>query len=253
LLVNEALERSVLDLEAKLAKLEAQLATSERVAYFQDEAGGTIPLLKAQREVIRVQLEQKNLELMQLAIISPTLGRFEPSLAPPLDSPENPTDSSLGLVSFRAHASASTWNKSKSLGRFVDRGVLLGWVVEDNHPVIECKLNEEQLAGIAVGTEVRLVLEQNPSTIWQGRISEIASTGQNTDESKLTTAPTALGSSEEKKSMLYQVRVRLKEQELEKMEVQQYMSGSAEIVFVRPNKSLVELACEFGLRNFRLR
>ena len=253
LLVNEALERSVLDLEAKLAKLETQLATSERVAYFQDEAGGTIPLLKAQREVIRVQLEQKNLELMQLAIISPTLGRFEPSLATPLDSPENPTDSSLGLVSFRAHASASTWNKSKSLGRFVDRGVLLGWVVEDNHPVIECKLNEEQLAGIAIGTEVRLVLKQNPTTVWQGRISEIASTGQNTDESKLTTAPTALGSSEEKKSMLYQVRVRLKEQELEKMEVQQYMSGSAEIVFVRPNKSLVELACEFGLRNFRLR
>jgi multidrug resistance efflux pump len=251
--VNEALERTVLDLEGKLAKMDAQLSTSERVAYFQDEAGGAIPLLKAQREVIRRQLEQKSQEFQHLEISAPIAGRFEPATAPPLESPENPSDSLLGLVSYRANASKSPWTRSKSLGRYVEKGTLLGWMVQDNHSVIECRLTEEQVAGMKTGTEVRLVLTQNPSKIWQGRISEIASTAQNTKTATQATVPNAMNSLEEKQPMQSQVRIQLNESDRLEMEALQYMSGSAEIVFIRPSMSLLELATEYCLRNFRLR
>ena len=252
-LVNEALERTVLDLEGKLAKMDAQLSTSERVAYFQDEAGGAIPLLKAQREVIRRQFEQRSQEFQRLVISTPIAGRFEPATAPPLESPENPSDSLLGLVSYRANASKSPWTRSKSLGRYVEKGTLLGWMVQDNQSVIECRLTEEQVAGMKTGTEVRLVLTQNPSKIWQGRISEIASTAQNTKTATQATVPNAMNSLEEKQPMLSQVRIQLNESDRLEMEARQYMSGSAEIVFLRPSMSLLELATEYCLRNFRLR
>jgi putative peptide zinc metalloprotease protein len=252
-LVNESLERTVLDLEGKLAKMEAQLTTLERVAYFQDEAGGTIPLLKAQREVIRRQLEQKSQEFQQLVISAPTAGRFEPATAPPLESPENPSDSLLGLVSYRANAGTSPWARSKSLGRHVEKGTLLGWMVQDNQSIIECRLTEEQVAGIKTGTDVRVVLTQNSSKIWQGRIAEIASTAQNTRTVTQATIPSATNSPEEKQPMQYQVRIQLNESDRLEMEARQYMSGSAEIVFLRPSMSLFELATEYCLRNFRLR
>ena len=252
-LMNEALERTVLDLEGKLVKMEAQLSTSERVAYFQDEAGGTIPLLKAQREVIRRQLEQRNQELEQLVIAAPIAGRFEPATAPPLDSPENPSDSLLGLVSYRANSSTSPWARSKSLGRFIEKGTLLGWMVQDNQSVIECRLNEEQVAGIKTGSEVRVVLIQNPAKIWHGRISEMASTAQNTNTATQSPVSNVTNSPDEKQPMLYQVRIQLNESDRLEMEARQYLSGSAEIVFLRPSMSLLELATDFCLRNFRLR
>lgn len=253
ILANESLERTVLELEAKLSRIQAQLTTSERVAYYSDEASGSIPLLKAQNEMARVQLEQKRFELQQLTIAAPCPGRFEPSLAPAPESPENPSDATLGLVSYRTNHRDGAWGRSKSLGRHLDRGTLLGWVVEDNTFNIECRLTEEQLAGIQLGTEVRLVLSQNRAKIWRGRVSEIASTGQNQDQSTATVDTNASSASEEKKWMQYQVRVQLEGQDLQALEAERYLSGSAEIVFVRPNRSLLQLATEFSLRNFRLR
>jgi multidrug resistance efflux pump len=126
-------------------------------------------------------------------------------------------------------------------------------MVQDNQSVIECRLTEEQVAGMKTGTEVRVVLTQNPSKIWQGRISEIASTAQNTKTATQATVPNAMNSLEEKQPMQSQVRIQLNEADRLEMEARQYMSGSAEIVFLRPSMSLLELATEYCLRNFRLR
>ena len=186
-------------------------------------------------------------------IAAPIAGRFEPATAPPLDSPENPSDSLLGLVSYRANSSTSPWARSKSLGRFIEKGTLLGWMVQDNQSVIECRLNEEQVAGIKTGSEVRVVLIQNPAKIWHGRISEMASTAQNTNTATQSPVSNVTNSPDEKQPMLYQVRIQLNESDRLEMEARQYLSGSAEIVFLRPSMSLLELATDFCLRNFRLR
>ena len=146
----------------------------------------------------------------------------------------NPTDFTLGLVHNTDRIPDTYWTGRSSIGRSIDRGALIGWVVCDQISRVECKLTEEQIVGIEKGTEVRIRLMQHPMKAWVGQVIEMAKMTQGVESTE---------------TMFYQVRIEFDDDFPES----DYYDGNAEVVFVRPGQSLLHMATDQWLRNIKLR
>jgi putative peptide zinc metalloprotease protein len=250
-LCNPKLERRLLDLEGQLVRIEQQLLTRERLAFYEDSVTSSPESLQTRRTLVQNQLEEQRLENARLKICAPVDGRFEVSYSKSIDTLDNPSESPFGLVSYRDPALEMSWNAKGSIGRYVERGTLLGWIVTDDEYVVQCTLTEEQLDGVSLGTEARLRLSQNPTRIWMGSVNEIAL--MRIDDGTVRDQVPNVGglqATEAIKPRTHQVTVRFKNQN-ELVESKPIGSGMTELVLLRPNESLMSLAIETLLRNFR--
>ena len=233
-LSNENIDRNFLEYESRLVKLDQQLKTLERVSYYEDRSALSAPLIQSQRAIVVKQLNQKRDELSRLSVSAPQSGRFEPAMSDHAETLGNPTDFTLGLVHNTDRIPDTYWTGRSSIGRSIDRGALIGWVVCDQISRVECKLSEEQVVGIAIGTEVRIRLMQHPMKAWVGHVIEMAKMTQGVESTE---------------TMFYQVRIEFDDDFPES----DYYDGNAEVVFVRPGQSLLHMATDQWLRNIKLR
>ena len=245
-LSNEAMTRNVMDLESRLLKLELQLKTLDRLAYFDDRASASKPMLQSQFEFVLRQLSQKREEVSRLGISTPGSGSglFEPAIAKPAETPENPTEFALGFAQRAEEWAPAFWTEAGSLGRWVERGTLIGWFVHDDVAKVECRLAEEQTAGIRIGSEVRIRLEQRPDKCWIGNVVEIAKMSQSSES-----VPSVKTSAESIDAMAYQVRIEF----VDHLSSSEYIHGNAEVVLLRPSQSLLKIATDQWLRHARMR
>ena len=243
-LCNTAIQKSVYDLESRLKRIDRQLETLDRLAFFDNRAIATKPMLVSQRGLVLQQLEQKRDEQSRLTIAAPTAGWFEPAMAAPAQAPENPSDAAFGLESESLDTISSSWISETSIGRHVDRGTLIGWVVRGHWPKIECRLSEDQANGISTATEVRVCLAQEPTNVYTGRVVEVARMSK-----VVETRNTNLTQSQELSPMTYQVRIELTDDRAWRL----YSNGNAEVVFIKPSLSIIRIAMDKWMRESKMR
>jgi len=246
-LANAPLQRSILSLDSQIARIDQQLKTVQRVSYFDDRVSGSIPSLNAQRLGLSKHLRQKQEESLRLAITAPAEGVFEPALARPAERIESPTLTFLANSnSIELHA-PEYWIHPKAIGRTIERGTLVGWVIEDRSPSGECLLDEEQIAGGAVGSEVRVRLVQDSKRVWLGRVSELSKMNGNNESSSKRTAGNGR---DELQSMSHRLRVEIS---ADSFDWSDYYSGAAEVVCIRPSRTLLSIAMDQWMRSIRMR
>lgn len=243
-LTNTSIQKSILELESRLRRLETQLETYQRNAYFDQRLLDSIPLLRAQRDLVAKQLSQKQDEASRLNVKAPASGWFEPAVANAPEVVSSPSDIALGFETASFGVDSDHWTSDSAIGRLVDRGTLIGWVTKDRSPRIECRLTEEQIADITTRTQVRVCMTQNPKQVLTGRVVEIGTMSQ-PDGSTTKNEPR----SGELHSMIYQVRIILDENQLGTL----YSNGSAEVVFIKPSQSILKLAMDNWMRDSRMR
>ena len=243
-LSNAAIQKNVYDLEGRLMRIDRQLETLDRIAYFDHRSIASVPMLISQRELIMKQLEQKWDDLSRLTVTAPDAGWFEPANAKPAEAPENPSDVAFGLGTLGVDSISTYWISDSSIGRLVDRGTLVGWIVQDQDAKIECRLTEEQVYGIGTATEVRVCMAQDATTIFTGRVVEVARMSM-VDERR-NKNPTQF---QELSPMTYQVRIRLTEDRAWPL----YTNGNAEVVFIKPSQSILKMAMDNWMRDSKMR
>ena len=243
-ITNAALQKNVYDLETRLMRIDSQLGTLDRTAYFDNRSIASVPMLISQRELVTKQLEQKWDDQSRLIVSAPVAGWFEPAKAKQVDAPENPSDVAFGLGTTNVDAMASYWISDSSIGRLIDRGTLIGWIVQDQNAKIECRLTEEQIYGIDTATEVRVCMAQDPTTIFAGRVVEVARMSM--VEERRNKNPTQ---SQELSPMTYQVRIALTNDPACPL----YTDGNAEVVFIKPSQSILNMAMDHWMRDSKMR
>jgi putative peptide zinc metalloprotease protein len=243
-LSNSAVERNAYELETQLLSLDRQVEMLERLVLLDLRWQNRKTGLHSDREKLVKQLEFVREQQSLLTVTAPVDGWFEPSIVKPADSPSNPTDVSLGFATSSANSWSTCWTSVESIGRALENRTLIGWVVQDRIPRIECKLFETQIAGIRVGTEVRVCIAQQPTKVFTGRVVELARSSQ------------AIGSTtdfrsreDEVRPMSYDVRIAFDEGQ----EWNLYYNGNAEIVFNKPQQSILKLAMDTWMRDSKVR
>ena len=243
-LENPAIQKQVFELESKLMRMDGQLETIERSAYFDTRALASLPTLVSQRALVSKQLERKKDEQQGLTVLASTSGWFESAKSKPAESLESPMELALGLGATSHGSNSSEWTCQSSIGRHVDRGTLIGWIVQDQGATIECRLTEEQIAGISTSTQVRFSLAQDPTTIFTGRVVEIAKMSQAVGLGEKI--PKQYG---ELQSMTHQVKVKVNENRVWPF----YTNGNADVVFIKPSQSIVAMVIDKWMRDSKLR
>ena len=243
-IANAALQKNVYDLETRLMRLDSQLGTLDRTAYFDNRSIASVPMLISQRELVTKQLEQKWDDQSRLTVSAPVAGWFEPAKAKPAEAPENPSDVAFGLANTNVDAISSHWISDSSIGRLIDRGTLIGWIVQDQNAKIECRLTEEQIYGIDTATEVRVCMAQDPTKIFAGRVVEVARMSMVEERKNKNSTQ-----SQELSPMTYQVRITL----INDQACPLYTDGSAEVVFIKPSQSLLNMAMDHWMRDSKMR
>lgn len=243
-IANAALQKNVYDLETRLMRIDSQLGTLDRTAYFDNRSIASVPMLISQRELVTKQLEQKWDDQSRLTVSAPVAGWFEPAKAKQAEAPENPSDVAFGLGTTNVDAISSYWISDSSIGRLIDRGTLIGWIVQDQNAKIECRLTEEQIYGIDTATEVRVCIAQDPTKIFTGRVVEVARMSM--VEERRNKNPTQ---SQELSPMTYQVRIAL----INDRACPLYTDGNAEVVFIKPSQSLLNMAMDHWMRDSKMR
>jgi len=247
-LANEGLERTLLDLECKRIRLDQHLSTLERGVYFEDLNADAEPMIRSQRSLVLKQLSQKQEEQERLSVVSQASGLFVPAIAKSADSPENPSDFPLGLTGHLVTALPTSWTASSARGRWLERGALIGWIIQDRIAVVECQLSEDQIAGIGVRSEARVRLVQHPTKIARGRVVELSNATQPRDALSKEGTSAARGPNSSAPAN-YLVRIELDEQ----FDDSEYCGGTAEVVLLRPSKSILDWAIDHWIRNVKLR
>ncbi len=241
---NPVIAKQVFELETKLMRIDCQLETLQRWAYFDTLALEKRPTLVSQRAILSKQLEKKVDEQSGLIVLAPATGWFEPAKAKPPERPESPTDLAFGLRTAKYGSLSSHWTSATSIGRQVDRGTLVGWIVHENGATIECGLTEEQISGIGTWTKVRISLSQDPTAILTGRVVEMAKMSQAVGSGKKPSKQSG-----ELQHMTYFVKVRVNENRNWTL----YSNGNAEIVFIKPSQSIVTMAMDTWMRDSKMR
>jgi hypothetical protein len=243
-LQNDAIIDSISELQTRKLQIDERLNTLDRLAYVDERVIDNIPLLQQQKLFLERQLQERNEELQRLTIVAPASGAFVPAIAKPSEKLENPADIALGLQSNSTPTESKAWTDKPSIGRILERGSVIGWVVTNEQPSVECTLSEEQAVGVAIGSEVRIRLMQHPSRIWKGRVSELAKMSQAKEPSEANGK-----NAQSLASVAYQLLIRVEEDR----DWSEYSNGNAEVVLLRPNQSLLHMATDQWFRNMRMR
>jgi putative peptide zinc metalloprotease protein len=241
---NGQLERSILALEAKRIRLVQQLKTMRRAVFFENHADENEAIVHAQLEIVDKQLMQRWQEKEKLRIASPGNGYFIPATAKPAFAPESPSD--FWLVGETVKTANATWTEQASVGRYLERGEMIGWLVKSPRMDVECELSEYEIPDVTIGTEARVRLLQLPERVFAGQVVEVTIAKNTREQEQVpgttqTTSKSAPGR--------YRVRISLNESPLPP----DIDAGTAEIVLLKPKKSILHEARDFWLRNARMR
>ena len=243
-LTNSALERNAYELETQLLSLDRQVEMLERLVLFDLRLQNRKSGLDSDRDKLLKQLDFVKKQQSLLTVTAPVEGWFEPSLAKPAESPANPTDIALGFTAASASSGPIFWTSKESIGRVLENRTLIGWVVQDRVPKIECKLLETQIVGIRVGSEVRVCVAQQSTRIFTGRVVELARSSQASE-----TTPNTRSREDEIRQMSYDIRIAFDEGQ----DWSLYSNGNAEIVFIKAHQSILKLAVDTWMRDSKMR
>jgi hypothetical protein len=127
-----------------------------------------------------------------------------------------------------------------AVGELLQKNELIGHMYEGDQQRIDCPISDEDANLIRIGTKVRVRLMQQPTRLMDGIVEEISSAHQTMQRGSISTNVS------DNAMLMVSVRVPDLGNDL-------LHGGSAEVVFVCEERSILDRVVDAGLRNLRWR
>jgi hypothetical protein len=127
-----------------------------------------------------------------------------------------------------------------AVGELLQKNELIGHMYEGDQQRIDCPISDEDANLIRIGTKVRVRLMQQPTRLMDGIVEEISSAHQTMQRGSIST------NVPDNAMLMVSVRVPDLGNDL-------LHGGSAEVVFVCEERSILDRVVDAGLRNLRWR
>jgi hypothetical protein len=127
-----------------------------------------------------------------------------------------------------------------AVGELLQKNELIGHMYEGDQQRIDCPISDEDANLIRIGTKVRVRLMQQPTRLMDGIVEEISSAHQTMQRGSIST------NASDNAMLMVSVRVPDLGNDL-------LHGGSAEVVFVCEERSILDRVVDAGLRNLRWR
>lgn len=169
ILYNPSLTKEQLRLKAALEQAHRRLKFMDTAAYHNLQILDQKKAAELRMDAIRIQAEELDRRIQSLVVNTQARGIFKANLA------KSVADS--GLLNQASYQSDRYLVRSRSIssGEFVPKDTLIGWVITDSDPHIECEVSRDQMDFVTVGTPVSIRMHSNPKRLARGIVTSASS------------------------------------------------------------------------------
>ena len=230
---NLQFEKERFSAESQLLHARQQLEAAERASYADIRILEKLPLLQTRCRTFEIQRDEVLKRQQSLAISTSHAGYF-------ILEERDSLQSSSRMTPSWDHSVNQRLQKEIATGELLNPGELIGHLYEGDKQRIECNITDEDANLVRIGSAVRVRLNQLPTQLLNGVIEEISQAHHLTQRNRDSKSPT------DRPSMIVSICV-------PDVGVDLLQGGSAEVVFVCEEMSIVDRVVDAGLRNLRWR
>jgi putative peptide zinc metalloprotease protein len=230
---NLQIDKELVAIESQWLQAKQVLEATDRAAFTDTEKLESLPQLETKCKTLELQREEILARQQSLTIATSQAGYFvlaerdslyRSDLIPPSWSPP-------AMQRLRTFISP---------GELVHKNELIGHIYQGDHQRIDCPVSDEDANLIRIGTRSLVRLRQQPTRVMDGVVDEISSAHQSTQNGS--------ASANASNNAMLMVSVRIPDLGNDLIH-----RGSAEVVFVCEEKSILNRVVDAGLRNLRWR
>lgn len=230
---NLQIEKEHIAIESQLLQEEKRLQANERASYGDIDKLETLPRLKAKCKELQLQRDEILARKQSLTITASKAGYF-------VLAERNSMQSSDLIPPSWDYPATQRLRKVIAVGELLQKNELIGHMYEGDQQRIDCPISDEDANLIRIGTKVRVRLMQQPTRLMDGIVEEISSAHQTMQRGSIST------NVPDNAMLMVSVRVPDLGNDL-------LHGGSAEVVFVCEERSILDRVVDAGLRNLRWR
>jgi putative peptide zinc metalloprotease protein len=230
---NLQIERELVAIESQWLKAEQDRKETLRVSFAESDRLETLPQRETKCEDLKRQRERILARQQSLTITASKAGYF-------VFAERNSTQSSESIPPSWDHPARQRLRTFLAPGELVYKDEPIGYMFEGDRRRIDCPISDEDANLIRIGTKVRVRLKQQPTRLMDGLVDEISNAHQATQRDS-----TSASTSDHAKLM---VSIRVPDLGNDLLH-----GGSAEVVFVCEERSILDRVVDAGLRNLRWR
>ena len=230
---NLQIEKELVAIKSQLHQAEQDIVANDRAAFADINKLATRPERETKLKKLKLQEEEILARQQSLKITASEAGYF-------FLAERNSMQSSDLIPPSWDLPATQRLRKVIAMGELLQKNELIGFMVEGDQRRIDCPISDEDANLIRIGTKVRVRLKQQPTRVMDGIIEEIASAHQALQRETVTT------NASDKSMLMVSIRVPDLGNDL-------VHGGSAEVVFVCEERSILDRVVDAGLRNLRWR
>ena len=230
---NLQIEKEHIAIESQLLQEEKRLQANDRASYADIDKLETLPRLKAKCKELQLQRDEILARKQSLTITAPKAGYF-------VLAERNSMQSSELIPPSWDYPATQRLRKVIAVGELLQKKELIGYMYEGDQRRIDCPISDEDANLIRIGTKVRVRLMQQPTRLMDGIVEEISSAHQTMQRGSIS------ANASDNAMLMVSVRVPDLGNDL-------LHGGSAEVVFVCEERSILDRVVDAGLRNLRWR
>lgn len=160
---NDQIEHEILKLTGLINEQEIRISTLQKRQLDDPEAAQELPTAEEQLIDLKEQLQQRQTDLRRLSLKAPIAGTLIPA-------PPQPVSQEEGALSNWSGSPLDPENRNC----FLERGTWLCSVGNPDQLQARLIVDQEDVEFVQPGQSVRILLDEYPSTIFKGRIQQIA-------------------------------------------------------------------------------
>ncbi|MFN7447216.1 MAG: hypothetical protein ACK5RF_02865 [Pirellula sp.] len=230
---NLQIEKELVAVDSQLDQAEQDINSTRRVSFAESDKLETLPRLETKWKALKLQQEEILARKKSLTITASKPGCF-------VLAERNSTQSSGMIPPSWDPPSLQRLRKVIADGELLQRNELIGHMYDRAQQRIDCPISDKDANLIRIGTKVRVRLKQQPTRVMDGIVEEISSAHQAVQREAIPT------NASDSAMLIVAVRVPDLGKDL-------LHGGSAEVVFVCEERSILDRVVDVGLRNLRWR
>ncbi len=230
---NLQIEKEHIAIESQLLQTQQNYKVAERASYADPQNQDKLRRLLEECEFTKLRRKEILDRRQSLEITAPKAGYFA------LAERSSMQSSDLIPPSWD-YPATQRLRKVIAVGELLQKNELIGYIYEGDQRRIDCPISDEDANLIRIGTKVRVRLMQQPTRVMDGIVEEISSAHQALQRGSIST------NASDTTMLMVSVRVPDLGNDL-------LHGGSAEVVFVCEERSILDRVVDAGLRNLRWR
>ena len=230
---NLQIEKEHIAIESQLLQEEKCLQANDRASYADIDKLETLPQLEANCKELQLKRDEILARKQSLTITASKTGYF-------VLAERNSMQSSELIPPSWDYPATQRLRKVIAVGELLQKYELIGYMYEGDQRRIDCPISDEDANLIRIGTKVRVRLMQQPTRLMDGIVEEISSAHQTMQRGSIS------ANASDNAMLMVSVRVPDLGNDL-------LHGGSAEVVFVCEERSILDRVVDAGLRNLRWR